>query len=381
MTSSTEFPASPLREVTWVFLKLGMIGFGGPAAHIALMEEEVVVKRRWISREGFLELVAASNFIPGPNSTELAIHLGRLRAGTPGLIVAGACFIVPAMLLALFCGWFYVGFGKLPETAAVLKGVKPVILAIVVLALWRFMHSVIQSRLLAGIVIAVGIANTLGVHELLLLGAAGLVMMMTVREKRAKREGPALMFGAVPQVGSIIASTAPQFGLWPMFGFFVKTGSVLFGSGYVLLAFLRADLVERWRWLSEAQLLDAIAVGQVTPGPVFTTATFIGYILAGVPGGLVATLGIFLPAFVFVAITAPILPKLRESKRGAAFLSGCNAASLALMAVVTWQLGDNALVDWRTIALAMVSLILLWKFRVNSAWLILAGAGLGLALR
>ncbi|HYC92536.1 MAG TPA: chromate transporter [Thermoanaerobaculia bacterium] len=347
-----------MAELALLFLRLGATAFGGPAAHIAMMEEEVVRRRGWLTREEFLDLLGATNLIPGPNSTELAIHIGHRRAGWPGLLVAGACFIFPAALIVFVIAWLYVRYARLPQAEALLYGIKPVIIAIVADALWRLARTAMRTPLLAAAAIAAAAAAFLGVHELAVLFATGvLLMLLRVRPPRA---------------------TAPV-ALLPLFLFFLKVGSVLFGSGYVLLAFLRADLVERWGWLSEAQLLDAVAVGQITPGPVFTTATFIGYVLAGAPGAVVATIGIFLPAFFFVAVTSPLIPRLRRSRVLSAFLDGLNAASVALMAVVTWQLGRAALVDLTTVALAIASAIVLWRFRLNSAWLVLAGAAVGLA--
>jgi len=379
--SSEQGPASRgqrLWELARLFLKLGVIGFGGPAAHLALMEGECVRRRRWLTHEEFLDMVGATNLIPGPNSTELAIHIGRLRAGGPGLVVAGACFILPAMLLVMGCGWLYVTYGQLPQVGALLYGLKPVIIAIIVQALWGLGKSAVKSAMLAFVGTAVVIGNVLGTDELaLLLGAA--IASVAWRWKGTPPRNLALAVPLTPAMFGT-AGVAVPFGLWPMFLFFLKVGAVLFGSGYVLLAFLRADLVDRWHWLSEAQLLDAIAVGQVTPGPVFTTATFIGYVLGGVPGSLAATVGIFLPAFVFVAISAPLLPRLRASPVAGAFLDGLNVASLALMAVVTWHLGRSALVDGVTMAVALVAAVLLLRFRVNSIWLLLGGAVVGLVL-
>lgn len=361
-----------LWELAGLFLKLGVIGFGGPAAHLALMEQECVRRRRWLSHEAFLDMVGATNLIPGPNSTELAIHIGRLRAGGAGLVVAGACFILPAMLLVMGCGWLYVTYAQLPQVNALLYGVKPAIIAIVLQALWNLGKSAVKSRSLALIGLATMLGNLLGVDELALLFGAAVVAMIA----RCASRSPLRALIAAP-IAPVTLGAATPFGLWPMFLFFLKVGSVLFGSGYVLLAFLRADLVDRWHWLTEAQLLDAIAVGQVTPGPVFTTATFIGYILAGVPGSLVATIGIFVPAFFFVAISAPLLPRLRASPTMGAFLDGLNVASLALMVVVTWHLGRSALVDGVTLAIALIGAVALLRFRVNSVWLVLGGALLG----
>ena len=352
-----------LRELALLFLRLGATAFGGPAAHIAMMEDEVVRRRGWLTREELLDLLSAASLIPGPNSTELAIHIGYRRHGWRGLIVAGVCFILPAALIVTFIAWLYVRYSKLPQAEAVLFGVKPVIIAIIAQALWRLGTTAMKSPLLVSAAIVALIAAFAGVHELIVLFGTGAFMMMMLTP-RAMYIAP---LAAIP-------AAAPAVGLWPLFIFFLKVGSILFGSGYVLIAFLRADLVERWHWLTEAQLLDAVAVGQITPGPVFTTATFIGYLLGGVNGAAVATIGIFLPAFVFVAISGPLVPRLRKSKAAGAFLDGVNAATVALMIFVTWQLGRTALVDAPTIALAAVSAIVLLRFSINSVWLIAAGA-------
>lgn len=357
-----------MKDLALVFLRLGATAFGGPAAHVAMMEDEIVRKRAWLTREEFLDLLGAANLIPGPNSTELAIHIGYRRNGWPGLLVAGACFILPAALIVTCIAWAYVRYAKLPQAEAVLYGVKPVIIAIVVQALWRLAAAAMKSPLLVAAAAVALAAAFLGVHELLVLFGAGVLIAM-IRTRRAMLVVP---LAAIP--------SAPAFGLLPLFLFFVKVGSVLFGSGYVLIAFLRADLVERWHWLTESQLLDAVAVGQITPGPLFTTATFIGYILGGGKGGAVATIGIFLPAFVFVAITAPLVTRLRKSRIAGAFLDGVNAATVALIAFVTWELARAALVDIPTIVIAVVSAILLLRFAINSAWLIAAGAVAGLVL-
>lgn len=374
-------------ELAGLFLKLGTISFGGPAAHTALMEAEVVRRRKWLTHQEFLDLVGATNLIPGPNSTELAIHIGHRRAGWPGLVVAGACFILPAMLIVTAIAWAYVRFGKLPEATALLYGVKPVIIAIVVQALWNLGKSAVKTKLLATAGIIAAAASFFGGNELLVLfgcGFALLAIRVADKKKPAAAGGFAPIFAALPDASTTVATAtatvaiAAPFNLNLMFFFFLKVGAVLFGSGYVLLAFLRADLVERWHWLTETQLLDAIAVGQFTPGPVFTTATFIGYLLSGPVGAVVATVGIFLPAFIFVALSSPLIPKLRASPLAGAFLDGVNIASLALMAVVTWQLGASALVDWLTLALAGIAAALLLRWKINSVWLVLGGAGVGL---
>ncbi|MEP7337751.1 MAG: chromate efflux transporter [Acidobacteriota bacterium] len=371
-----------LGELARLFLRLGTISFGGPAAHIAMMEDEVVNRRRWLSRKEFLDLLGATNLIPGPNSTELAIHIGRRQAGWAGLLVAGSCFILPAALIVTLLAWIYVRYGSLPQANAVLYGVKPVIIAIVLQALWRLGRTALKTVPLALASAAGIVAVFLGINELIVLFTVGAVVAFGkwFVSLRARGETRLSSLAAAFFLAPLAQPAVTLFGLWPLFLFFVKTGSVLFGSGYVLLAFLRADLVERWHWLTESQLLDAIAVGQVTPGPVFTTATFIGYVLGGLPGALVATIGIFLPAFFFVAVSGPLVSRIRKSVMAGAFLDGVNAASLSLMAVVTWQLGRTALVDWMTVALLVASLILLFRFRLNSAWLVLGGVLAGLFL-
>ncbi|MFP2929203.1 chromate efflux transporter [Pyxidicoccus sp. 3LG] len=376
--------ATALKELALLFLRLGTTAFGGPAAHIAMMEDEVVRRRKWLTRDEFVDLLGATNLIPGPNSTELAIHIGHRRGGWPGLVVAGTCFILPAFFIVGAIAWAYTRFGSLPRVDALLYGVKAVIISVVLQALWGLLRTGVRTRLAAAVGVVAVVAGFLGVNELLLLVLCGLAVLLWRAGERRWR-------GAPPGAGSTTASLLP---LWPvpvlgaaatavpftphgLFLFFLKVGSVLYGSGYVLLAFLRSDLVERYGWLTEAQLLDAVAVGQVTPGPVFTTATFIGYVLGGASGAVVATVGIFLPAFVFVALSGPLVPRLRRSWVAGAFLDGVNVASLALMAVVTWQLGRAALVDAWTVGLAVVSAVLLIRFRVNSAWLVLGGGAVG----
>lgn len=367
-------PRTSLRELAMLFGKLGFTAFGGPAAHIAMMEEEVVRRRQWMTHDQFLDLLGATNLIPGPNSTELAIHIGHARARWAGLLVAGACFILPAVLIVTAIAWVYVRYGALPEVAGVMYGIKPVIIAVVIQALWGLSKAAVKTPFLAVVgVVAVG-ATIVGVNELVVLAAAGAVVAIA----RGVRAGSAATLVPFPLFGATgTAATATSVGLWPLFLFFLKVGAVLFGSGYVLLAFLRSDLVQHYHWLTESQLLDAVAVGQITPGPVFTTATFIGYILAGIPGASVATVGIFLPAFVFVALSGPLIPRLRRSKTAGAVLDGVNVASLALMAVVTFELGRAALIDIPTVVVAAASAIVLIKLRPNTAWLVLAGGVIG----
>ena len=375
-----------VREIAEVFLKLGIIGFGGPAAHIAMMEDEVVRRRGWLTHAQFLDLLGATNLIPGPNSTEMAIHIGHQRAGWAGLVVAGVCFIVPAVCITLLIAWAYVRFESLPEAAGFLYGVKPVMIAIVIQALWRLASSAVKTKLLAGLALLATVASFQGVDELVVLFGAGVIAAVVYRRLGDAPRLPAVLGLVGP--GTVLtdvsfvtaAATATPFGLAPLFLFFVKVGAVLFGSGYILLAFLRADLVDRWQWLTEAQLLDAIAVGQMTPGPVFTTATFIGYVLAGTIGAIVATCGIFRPSFFFVALSGPLVPRLRRSPTAGAFLDGVNVASLALMTVVTWHLSWAAVVDITTATLAIASAGLLLRFRLNAAWLVLGGGLVGLGV-
>jgi len=379
-----------LGELARLFLKLGTIAFGGPAAHIAMMEEEIVRRRRWLSRERFLDLLGATNLIPGPNSTEMAIHIGLVRAGWRGLVVAGSCFILPAMLIVWFLASLYVRYGSLPEATFLLYGVKPVIIAIVVQALWGLVKTAIKGTLTALIGAAVVGLFFLGVNEIFLLFAAGFIAMAVENVWRNWKPGSLKIVGLLPLwlssvsvdagAAAAMTSTVPV-SLFKLTLFFLKIGSVLFGSGYVLLAFLRADLVDRWHWLTDQQLLDAIAIGQFTPGPVFTTATFIGYVIAGSPGAVLATIGIFLPAFVFVLISSPFIPKLRSSSWASGFLDGVNVASLGLMAAVTWQLGRAAVIDWFAAVLALISAVLVFRFKINSAWLVLAGGISGIAYR
>lgn len=376
-------PSSPstngaLREVAAVFLKLGVIGFGGPAAHIAMMRDEVVRRRRWIDDARFLDLVGMTNLIPGPNSTEMAIHLGYVRAGWPGLALGGVCFIVPAMTLVLVLAWAYVAHGTRPEASAVLYGIKPVIIAVVIQAAWALTRTAVKSVLLATLGVLTVALYVLGAHELLLLlGGGGGVAL--ARRVRGAALSPLVLLTA-SATGSTVGTAGAAVSLTTLCLTFLKIGAVLYGSGYVLLAFLRNDFVERLAWLTDRQLLDAVAIGQFTPGPVFTTATFIGYVVAGWTGGVLATVAIFLPSFVFVALSHPLVPKIRASTTAAAFLDGVNVAALGLMVAVTWQLGRAAIVDIATALLATGATVALVVFRVNSAWLVAGGAILGVVI-
>jgi len=364
-----------IRELALFFLRLGTTAFGGPAAHIAIMEDELVRRRQWLSRERFLDLLGASNLIPGPSSSELAIHIGYLRAGWAGLVVAGICFILPAASMVAALALMYVRFSKLPAMAAALYGIKPVVIAVVLQALWGLGRAAVKSTYL-GVIGALSVCLAFfGIHPLLLLLVAGLAACIPLL---STTRVTASTFSPFAAAAAGIAGAKTSFSLGSLFLVFLKIGAIVFGSGYVLLAFLRADLVAHRGWLTDAQLLDAIAIGQVTPGPVFTTATFIGYLVGGLRGATVATIGIFLPAFLLVAASGPLVPRIRKSKIAGAFLDGVNAGSLALMAMVTFQLGRTTLVDVLTVVLAAASLALLLRFRWNSAWLILFGAIAGL---
>ena len=372
---------TPIGEIARCFLRLGLVSFGGPAAHVALMEEEIVRRRRWLTREEFLDLLGAANLIPGPNSTELAIHVGFVRAGWPGLVAAGVCFILPAAVIVAALAWGYVRYGALPAITGILAGVKPVVIAIVANAILQLGRGVLTSRAAILLGVACATAAALGAHEIAILAAAGVAMWLgvAVRDAGRGRDDGAPRALALPLLTGAAGLSLP-FSLGALFLVFLKIGAVLFGSGYVLLAFLRSDLVIRLGWLTERQLLDAVAVGQVTPGPVFTTATFVGYLLGGASGALVATVGIFLPAFVFVALSGPLVPRIRRSPTARAVLDGVNVASLALMLVVTIQLGREALAGPIAIAIAVASAVALMRYRVSAASLVLGGAALGLLL-
>jgi chromate transporter len=360
---------------------LGVTAFGGPAAHIAMMHDETVKRRKWLGDQEFLDLVGATNLIPGPNSTEMAIHIGFLRASWPGLITGGLCFIMPAMLIVMLLAWIYVRFGSAPQAGWLLYGVKPVIISIIAQALLTLGQKAIKNLPIALVGLAVLVLYFLGINEIVLLLGSGLLVMVGANLTRLRKQAWGVLLGPLFAGLNLPALAAPAtapFGLPLLFLTFLKIGSVLFGSGYVLLAFLRADFVVRLGWLTDRQLIDAIAIGQVTPGPVFTTATFIGFVLGGWPGALLATLGIFLPSFIFVAISNPLIPRIRSSAWVSGLLDGVNVASLGLMAAVTWQLGRASLTDPLTVLMALISFGLLGRFKINSTWLIAGGALIGL---
>ncbi len=367
-----------LAELALVFLKLGTIAFGGPAAHIAMMEEEFVRRRRWLTETEFLDRLGMANLIPGPSSTEVAIFVGYTKRGWKGLLVAGSCFILPAAILVAAIAAVYVRYGALPQVEGILYGIKPAVIAIILQALWSLGRTAVKTWWLAVIGGIAIVLNGAGVAPLLVLAIAGMASSAALWSRL--RQGPALAgissFGKLGLIaGSVAGVAAAPLSLLRLFLSFLKIGSVVFGSGYVLLAFLRTEFIQHLHWLTEKQLIDAVAVGQFTPGPVFTTATFIGYVVAGVPGAVVATVGVFVPGFVLVAVSGPLLPRLRRSAVAVAVLDGVVVGSLALMAVVAWELGRASIVDWMTLMILVMSAGLLLRFRINSAWII-CGAGL-----
>jgi chromate transporter len=375
-----------LAELAFVFLKLGTTAFGGPAAHIAMMEQEFVQRRKWLSEGEFLDLLGAANLIPGPSSTEMAIFIGHTMRGWRGLIVAGCCFIIPAAILVLLIAAAYVRYGALPQVGSMLYAIKPVVIAIVIQAFWKLTRTAIKTVLLAVVAGGAAILSLLGINILVVLVLAGIASIIGWLANPSKRPALAALlrgpFKSVAAISSAVLGTlAAPFSLLRLFLTFLKIGSVLFGGGYVLLAFVQADFVNRLHWLTERQLLDAVAVGQFTPGPVFTTATFIGYLLAGVPGAVVATIGIFLPGFIFVAVSGPLIPAIRRSPMAGAALDGIVAGSLALMGVVAWQLGRTSITDWTAGIIAVASASILLLFQINSAWLIAAAALVGWLMR
>lgn len=364
------------REVAGLFLRLGTIAFGGPAAHTALMREELVRRRKWVTDQRFADLMGATNLIPGPNSTELAIHLGHERAGWRGLIAAGLAFILPAALMVTGLAWAYVEYGETPAVGALLYGVVPVVVAIIVWAIAGLARTVLSSRWLALLAVLALTAYLLGVNELIVL-FGGAALAAAVQGARSLSGHHALGLPLLAGTPVFADPTGTQ--LAQLFLTMLKIGSILYGSGYVLLAFLEGDFVDRLGWVTQQQLLDAVSIGQVTPGPVFTTATFLGYVIAGLPGAFLATVAIFLPSFVFVGLLTRLADWLRARAWTSALLDGLNATALALMAGVSLELGRTGLVDPLTAALAVGTFVLLWRTRLNSAWFIAAGAVVGLA--
>lgn len=369
-----------LIELASLFIRLGFTAFGGPAAHIAMLHDEVVTRRGWLTEQHFLDLIGATNLIPGPNSTEMVMHVGNEQGGWKGLVVAGSCFILPAAVLVTLLAWAYVTFGATPQGESLLYAIKPVVAVIVLQALIKLGRKAVKNWLLAVIGVGVFALYLLGINELaLLFGTAALMLLITFVRRQFLAALVIPPYIELPGPLQTLVQNAPV-NLGQLFLVFLKVGAVLYGSGYVLLAFLRNDLVLRLGWLTDQQLLDAVAIGQVTPGPVLTTATFIGYLLAGVPGAIVATLGIFLPSFIFVAILNPLVPRLRQSAWTAALLDGVNVAALGLMAGVTLILGRAAVIDIPTILLALITAVLLFRFKVSTIWLVLGAALIGLLL-
>ena len=389
MPETTESPAIPLKSIATLFLKLGTLGFGGPAAHIAMMEEEVVSRRGWLSRENFLDLLGATHLIPGPNSTEMAIHIGYRIGGWIGLVCAGFCFILPAVAITGALAWGYVHWGHLPQMAPLLAGVKPIVVAVIAAALLKLGRTALKDwrLLLVGVAVA-AVAHREGLQIPALLGG-GIVGMVWIRAKNptggavwvgittglsvtaARASALTAPLAAVSAAG---AATAP---LWTLAVFFLKVGAVLFGSGYVLIAFLEGGLVDDLGLLSQKQLMDAVAVGQFTPGPVLSTATFIGYVIAGPLGAVAATAAIFLPSFLYVLAVNPLIPRLRESLWASAFFDAVNASAVGLMVAVTVKLGLGSLVNPISCFMAAVALALIWFRGIHSGWLVVAGAVTG----
>lgn len=387
----SESTTARLRELAMLFLKLGTIGFGGPAAHIAMMEDEVVNRRQWLTREHYLDLIGATNLIPGPNSTEIAIHIGYIHAGLLGLIVTGICFILPAVLITTTLAWVYVQFGQLPQFSPFLYGIKPAILAIIFGAMWRLGKKAAKNLQLAIIGLIVVLGLFWGLNELLALLLGGLLGVLWLQVKSKNNLGAKILAFPLTSYLAVnnttLNATATNISPWQIGLFFLKVGSVLYGSGYVLVAFLQSELVDNLAWLTQKQLLDAIAIGQFTPGPILSTATFIGYLIGGIPGALAATLGIFLPSFVFVAILNPIIPRLRASRWLGAFLDAVNISSVALMLVVTIKLAHgifishNSSIDWLAVFISIVAAILVVRMRLNAVWIVLGGAATALILK
>jgi len=382
-----------LRELAALFLKLGTISFGGPAAHVALLEGEVVRKRQWVTRQQFLDMLGAANLIPGPTSTEMAINIGFVRAGWAGLCVAGATFILPAALITGAFAWAYVRFGSLPQAVSILTGIKPAVLAVIAIAIWRLGKTAVKDAGL-GLLGALSLATFLfGLNPILILFGGGLLGMLV---KQASSVGtgalfiftlrkncfpPSLRFAAYLASGSIAAGTLPLRPSIRQIGFFfLRVGAVFYGGGYVLLAFLEQGLVQQQAWLTRQQLLDAVAIGQFTPGPVLSTATFIGYILGGIPGAVVATIGIILPSFFYVGLLSPVLFRLRQSVWIAAFLDSVNVCAVALMVGVTVRLCIDALRGWPAWLISLGSLAILLRWKISPAWIVLGGGIVGLFL-
>ena len=398
-TPSNSLPKEEDRiaQLAILFLKLGTTAFGGPAAHIAMMEEEVVRRRQWMTKERFLDLVGATNLIPGPNSTEMAIHIGYIRAGIAGLIVAGLSFIVPAVIITGVLAWIYVKFGSIPEISPFFFGLKPVVVSVILVAAIRLGKTAAKNGQLIVIGVSVAAASLAGLNEILALLCGGAAGIMLYGVKKSAKKNISLwgvsffssLWAMVKHSDAKAVMTAAAAGaagiagisLWKLGLFFLKIGSVLYGSGYVLIALLEGGLVKDYGWLTQQQLLDAVAVGQFTPGPVLSTATFVGYVISGAPGAVISTLAIFLPSFFFVLLLNPLIPRLRASKIMSAFLDAVNVSAIGLMAAVVITLGIAALAEWRAILIAVAAFVAGWRYKINAAWLVIAGAEAGWLLQ
>lgn len=397
MNNNNQKNKNSIVELIKLFLKLGTIAFGGPAAHIAMMEEEVVRRRKWITREHFLDLVGATNLIPGPNSTEMAIHIGYIRGGLLGLVVSGLSFILPAVIITCVIAWIYVRFGAIPEVAPFLFGIKPAVISVILVAVIRLGKTAAKNTQLVIIGFAVTLSSLMGINEVLALlcgGVAGIILHW-IKKSESKKVSLWIIslfsqlwgiFKGSDAKAAVAASAIGAAGiagvsLWKLGLFFLKVGSVLYGSGYVLIAFLEGGLVRDYGWLTKQQLLDAIAIGQFTPGPVLSTATFVGYIVSGMPGAIVSTVAIFLPSFIFVSMLNPVIPRLRSSRIMSAFLDAVNISAIGLMAAVVVNLAGSTLTDWRTIFIAAGAAIAGIRFKLNAAWLVAGGAVAGWLLR
>jgi chromate transporter len=369
-----------IREVASFFPKLGLLAFGGVAGHVAMMRRELVDRRKWISEQDFLDLFGIMNLIPGPSSTEMVIALGYWRAGWPALILAGALFILPAMLMVLALSWAYVRYGTLPAAQWILYGINPMVIAIIADALWSLGRTALRSAMLALMAGAALVLYFRGVSIVVILaGTAALTILAAYWKTKSEKPASGIFPAFLASAGAGATAAAIPFSMTRLFLTFLKIGAVSYGGGYVLLAFLRADFVAHLYWLTDKQLLDSIAAGQITPGPVFASATFVGYLTGGLKGALLATLGMFLPSFIYIAIIFPFIPKLKGSKGARIFLDGINAVTVGLMAAVSWQLARGAILDVFTGVEALTGLLILRRFQINSAWLILAGLIAGFA--
>jgi len=365
-----------LAAVAKLFLKLGIIGFGGPAVHIAMMEEEVVKRKGWMTHDHFLDLVGATNLIPGPNSTEMTMHIGHERAGWKGLVVAGLCFILPAVIITAAFAWAYQQYGKLPSVQPFLYGVKPAIIAVIISLMIRLGKKALKSVELGIIGVVAAALALYGINDIYILFGAGIIGMLLYAIKNRKQSVNSIFPFMLLQADTI----AMKLSNWKLFWIFLKIGAILYGSGYVLFAFLDTELVKTGL-LTKQQLTDAIAVGQFTPGPVFSSATFIGWQVGGLPGAAAATIGIFLPSFLFVAFLNPLIPALRKSQLMSAFLDTVNVVSVALILAICAEMGKTSITDWRAVVIAVIGFAVTMKFKgLNTAFVIIGGAALGYIL-